>query len=215
MFLKLFSFLLSPTYFYADYRKEKYRQNKKTVTKLLKKFNLRYLIASIIIAFGVTNFDIQSLYTTEYRTVAFAGALFIIWIYPFSRANEVFYSFLKDAIEKVNNKENKSTLAYGDRIHLALKSYLELIINFAVIYYLLPKEFFDCQIKNIFDSIYFSGVTITTLGYGDISPKHALPQLLSIYEVLCGFSLIIVSFTVYVGKSMEQEIPNKKINKDT
>jgi len=204
MLFKLFSFLLSPTYFHADYRKEKYRQNKKTVTKLLKKFNSFYLIASILIAFGVTNIDIQSLYTTEYRTITLTITLFIIWIYPFSRANEVFYSFLKDAVEKVNNKERKSTLAYGDRIHLALKSYVELLINFAVIYYLLPKEYFDGQIKTIFDAIYFSGVTITTLGYGDISPKHVFPQLLSVYEVLCGFSLVIVSFTVYVGKSMEQ-----------
>lgn len=52
---------------------------------------------------------------------------------------------------------------------------------------------------NIIESLYFSGVTITTLGYGDIHPIHPIPQLLTVFEVMCGFSLLVVSFAIYTG----------------
>ncbi|MGL1957884.1 MAG: ion channel [Colwellia sp.] len=204
MFLKFVSFLLSPTYFFADYRKENHRINGKSVSKLMKKFNSFYFFLSIALAITVASLPVHSTYYIKYNVLSLFLIVFLIWIYPLSRANEVIYSFLKDAIDKVNGKKSSSDLKYGERIQMAVKSYIELIINFAVIYYLLPKGYFDLPIKSFIDSLYFSGVTITTLGYGDISPKHSFPQLLTVYEVLCGFSLVIVSFTVYVGKSMEQ-----------
>ena len=40
------------------------------------------------------------------------------------------------------------------------------------------------------DFVYFSSVTITTLGYGDISPAHRLPQVLVIFETMMGVGLI-------------------------
>ncbi|SGY88064.1 Putative uncharacterized protein [Moritella viscosa] len=33
---------------------------------------------------------------------------------------------------------------------------------------------------DIINTLYFSGVTITTLGYGNISPIHWFPQFLSV-----------------------------------
>ena len=57
----------------------------------------------------------------------------------------------------------------------------------------------DLVFQNIFDAIYFSGVTITTLGYGDFSPYASVPKLLVVLQVLSGFTLIVVSFAVYAG----------------
>nr|WP_303245987.1 potassium channel family protein [Salinivibrio sp. EAGSL] len=129
--------------------------------------------------------------------------MFIVWVYPLSRANEIIYAFYRDAIEKLNGEPSRSDLKYGERIQLAVKSYIELIINFASIYMLLPPCYFDNKINSYIDALYFSGVTITTLGYGDISPRYAFPQFLSVYEVLCGFTLIVVSFAVYTGRGIE------------
>jgi len=63
---------------------------------------------------------------------------------------------------------------------------------------------FKNVILNIGDAIYFSGVTITTLGYGDIAPNILLSKFLVVFEVLSGFTLIIVSFTIYVSRAMKE-----------
>jgi voltage-gated potassium channel len=41
------------------------------------------------------------------------------------------------------------------------------------------------------ESIYFSIVSITTLGYGDIVPHSSLARLLASIEVICGFMLLL------------------------
>ena len=45
---------------------------------------------------------------------------------------------------------------------------------------------------NIPVSIYWAVVTITTVGYGDISPATPLGKLLSVVLMLCGYSIIAV-----------------------
>ena len=44
---------------------------------------------------------------------------------------------------------------------------------------------------NISESLYFSIVSISTVGYGDIIPVSSLARLLALVEVVCGFMLII------------------------
>ena len=207
-------FVFSPTYWLADYRKSKYkRQQKAEVGKLIKKYNSIYLVLAILLAIGMHLLSPVDIYNVnEDMGDAFIWAAgLLIWIYPLSRANEIIFSFYRDAIEKLNGEPSRSDLKFGDRIKLAMRSYVELVVNFATIYALLPPSYFDCGISSYLDALYFSGVTITTLGYGDISPSAVFPQLLSIYEVLCGFMLIVVSFAVYTGRGLEQ--PTQDLNK--
>ena len=62
--------------------------------------------------------------------------------------------------------------------------YLGLIPIYALLYYLLPniigneRSFIEC--------LYFSTVTITTLGYGDITPLGELGQIVTASESLLG-----------------------------
>jgi voltage-gated potassium channel len=128
--------------------------------------------------------------------------ILILWGYfVLSRNNEIFLAFLYDAFDKLDKKQNNTILKMSDRILLSLKSYIELIINFAILYLLFPISYWkECNApENILESVYFSGVTITTLGYGDFSPTNWFPQMLTIYEVFCGFILIIVCFTIYTN----------------
>ena len=196
-------FSLSPTYFFADYKKSKNISAGKKLEVLIKKFNTRYLIIASLLALWLFYFPPAEIYETKVGDVFWGFSLFIVWIYPLSRANEIIYAFYRDAIEKLNGEQSRSQLKYGERIQLAVKSYIELIINFASIYMLLPPEYFGGKITTYADALYFSGVTITTLGYGDISPMHNFSKFLSVYEVLCGFVLIIVSFAVYTGRGIE------------
>jgi voltage-gated potassium channel len=131
----------------------------------------------------------------------------ILGFYLWSRSFEILAAFIIDAIDKTKpRKPSSSKLEPRDRISLSLKSYIELILIFALGYWLMPGCWWESAPKSILESVYFSGVTITTLGYGDIHPTHIIPQLLTVYEVLCGFSLIVVSFAIYTGlDSVEKE----------
>jgi len=200
---KIITFILSPTYFLADYRKNMVH-GKLGRTSLIKKYNQRYLYASILIATALALTHQWNDYSVNHTIFYPIMIGVIIWIFPLSRSNEIFYAFIKDALEKVAHKESKSELGFSDRIRLALNSYLELVVNFGIIFYLLPCDWFNKQLPSMFDALYFSGVSITTLGYGDYSPIHFVPQFLVVYEVFCGFILLIVSFAIYAGRGLNE-----------
>ena len=163
------------------------------------------LFVSILIWNWTSNIDLS----IELKNII----LIFLVLYLFSRGNEIFIAFINDALDKVEKKDSTSNLTYKDRLILAFRSYIELIIDFGIIYYILPLDWWKEKLapSNIIESIYFSGVTITTLGYGDISPKYWLPQLLTVYQVLCGFVLIVVCFAVYLTNNETQT--NKQINR--
>lgn len=192
--------VLSPTCALASFLKSRFDR-----TRVIKLLNSIYLGFSIISVIGLVVYQ----FTTTSNTVHLYQSLPFIWLFIWasfliSRFNEIFYAFLKDALDKLSNF-NQSKLSPKDRIVLALRSYVELIIDFAILYLLLPADKYwwtDSKTPStIVDALYFSGVTITTLGYGDISPAFWFSRLLVIYEVFCGFILLIVCFTIYTNKS--------------
>ncbi|KPM74937.1 MULTISPECIES: potassium channel family protein [unclassified Pseudoalteromonas] len=194
--------LLSPTLGIARFFKTKYDR-----TKVIKSLNSIYLGIAIVSFIGLL---IYQEYTTPIGKLELNNelsySLIFLWSYfLLSRCNEIFWAFLKDAFDKMDkDKESDSNLSPSDRIKLSLKSYLELIVNFAVLFLLLPQTEKVWNSgnapSNIAEALYFSGVTITTLGYGDISPSHWWPQFLTVYEVFCGFILLIVCFAIYAGR---------------
>lgn len=198
--MKLFIFL-SPTWKIADYLKKKFDR-----TKVINTLNALYLSVSLV---SVICIIIYQEYFLNNMTMNLNDSLsfivVLIWSYfLLSRCNEIFWAFLQDAFDRIDKNKNQfSNLTFADRIKLSLKSYIELILNFSLLYALLPANNEIWNTNNvptsIFDTIYFSGVTITTLGYGDISPNHWYPKLLTVYEVFCGFILLIVCFTIYTG----------------
>lgn len=73
--------------------------------------------------------------------------------------------------------------------------YILLIPLFAVIYLLLPNNsFFQLQnsfdFKSILDCLYFSTITITTLGFGDSYPITAMARIFVMAETLLGMVVI-------------------------
>jgi hypothetical protein len=73
-------------------------------------------------------------------------------------------------------------------------------MNFAVLYSILPAAAWH-ELKSalgVLYSLYYSVVTITTLGYGDIIPISSFPKIISMYEVIAGIVLIVLSLAVYM-----------------
>lgn len=82
-------------------------------------------------------------------------------------------------------------------------AYLFCIFLYAVIYFFSPSGFLNKELSFI-NALYFSIVTITTLGYGDILPKSEIIQLVISSQALLGlviFGLLINSvWSSYLDK---------------
>ena len=96
-------------------------------------------------------------------------------------------------------------------IHIAIANILQIITVYAVLYQttytLLPNSFL---IKNAVDStnqyfnfLYFSTVTFTTVGYGDIVPTHFLSKGLVMSESIV-FLVVITIVIVFLGRSFRK-----------
>ena len=52
---------------------------------------------------------------------------------------------------------------------------------------------------SIMEAFYFSGVTIATLGLGDVTPLNPLYQAIAVSEALIGFGILTLSITYVLG----------------
>lgn len=50
------------------------------------------------------------------------------------------------------------------------------------------------------DAVYFSVVTISTIGYGDLTPQTPAGKLFTIFYVFCGLGLFVAMASAIAGK---------------
>lgn len=84
-------------------------------------------------------------------------------------------------------------------------SYFILLTLFSGVYWILPPGSFGTTQPDFLDCLYFSTVTITTLGYGDVLPVTDLARALVISEVVLGV-LVAGSFLNACSISLSQKI---------
>ncbi|WP_304942170.1 ion channel, partial [Vallitalea guaymasensis] len=80
-----------------------------------------------------------------------------------------------------------------------------IIINlvYALIYWIKGTAFIE-PIKDIHKSIYYSVITFTTLGYGEIHPNSTCTQYLVISEVIIGY-IILAIFVMMIGNKVNKK----------
>lgn len=198
---KILQWCIAPTLYISDRYKEGAAhtiERGRRVKKLNKCYFYLSLGGAIFISF-------------THRQPIFALA---IGCYCLSRCNEIFFAFIKDVFDKLSTiRRKKNGLEYFERIQLALTSFVELIINYAILYYVIEVHgylffgdtvFFNKPLGDFFNAIYFSVVTIVSIGYGDFAPTHPLTKCLIMYEIMNGMLLLVVSFTVYVSLTLKE-----------
>lgn len=79
-----------------------------------------------------------------------------------------------------------------------------LVISIGTLMYMIEGTQPDTQFNNIPNSIYWACVTLTTVGYGDITPATALGKFLSACVMLIGYTIIAIP-TGIVSVSMMKE----------
>lgn len=89
---------------------------------------------------------------------------------------------------------------------------LTLVVIFAALIYLIegPENGFT----SIPTSMYWAIVTITTLGYGDITPQTWLGQTIASITVITGYSIIAIPFGIFSTELMMQFQRQQKGHKD-
>lgn len=205
-----YKYLLMPTRLYSEIIKD---NNIEDFPSYMEKMTFFSLLASlsVMLCLLVCSYFVEWNNIFNYlflqENILFLSISWFLWILIFwwsiSRIIEITYAFINDARKHLENVKSTSNIPYYKRIHLAMTSYIELIILFSILFFCMNSV--TCAFNQditVIDSIYFSGVTITTLGYGDIQPTFWMTKLLSVTEVICGFTLIVVSFTVYVSRAI-------------
>ena len=221
--------LLSPSYWIAEYLYE--RVNRYKLTRLL---NWSYFAISVLSIFILLLMAVLGWLVSDFYATFHPLFLWFWSVHLLSRSSHVFYAYLIDACQKIHHHKEKEDInlsssfvallkklfgwcgkyispkpiASYQRPVMALRSYAGIMLDFSILYLLLPTSFWkdNHSFAHIMEAMYFSGVTITTLGYGDISPVHWFSQFLAVFEVSCGFALIFVCFSIYLS---ENEIHRK------
>jgi len=82
---------------------------------------------------------------------------------------------------------------------------LSLALLFGVIYFLLGEQAFEVSNKDslswgLFTTVYYSVVTFTTLGFGDITPRTPLAAGLVMLEVIVGYLMLGILISILATK---------------
>jgi voltage-gated potassium channel Kch len=181
MLRRLFVFLVSPTRLAL----EQFR------TKPRRAWNwaFRCLVAGFLLALWFARTP-QGL-----RNLPYGLGYLLLWLLPFSRINELAIGFYYDAIERFEGARSKTRDAAVDRIKSILAAYCEVAVQFGILYFcLFPGGSFTRSFHSIVEAVYFSVVTISTVGYGDIAPATPWTQITAMYELGVGF--LIVAFVL-------------------
>ena len=91
-------------------------------------------------------------------------------------------------------------------------NYAELIVGFATLYLMTGSIGYskDQILSSHAEALYFSVVTITTLGYGDLKPIHAIGRWLTTVETLTGVVLIVLIIgTFLTGVKNIRNVPRQ------
>lgn len=94
-------------------------------------------------------------------------------------------------------------LAARHKIFVFLYGLLTLIIIFGSLMFLVegPNNGFD----NIPQSIYWAIVTITTVGYGDITPRTEVGQFIAAAAMILGYAIIAVPFGIISSEIINEQ----------
>jgi len=202
--------LTSWTYALASFRKR--GRTGKARTGVIAQMNRLYMIISAVLVLAMVAYSGNKLAFVQGGRpdagAAFDIVAFALGSYCLSRGIEVFYAFYRDAFDKLAGKAARSDLDGHRRIQLALTSYVEMILNFAMLLALVPADCWHDEggngPKSVTDILFYSASAITTSGGGGFVPKGIVPQAFTVFEIACGLILLVVCLAVYAGGRTEK-----------
>lgn len=87
-------------------------------------------------------------------------------------------------------------------LFFALGHYLEIGFSMAYVYWAWGE--FSRELTGRIDSIYYSFVTMTTLGYGDIYPVSEVTKIIATMQTLVGMFMFAIVIGLFLSKSSQE-----------
>jgi hypothetical protein len=101
------------------------------------------------------------------------------------------------------NKKDKQSINDALKFKWVLLAAVSVIATGTVFYhYFMPLKWLD--------AVYFSVITITTVGYGDIHPTNDITKIFTIFYVLIGVGIIAASLNILVRIAAQKRLANQK-----
>ncbi len=175
-----------------------------TSSKIILAINLTkelILLISIIIVF----FVVMNIWGHEKNTAVWAGTLVVFSILKIYYL--VMHTFKKlDTLIEYNHAFNHLLLLFGAIITI-------IIFSFTMDYLCVTEIYVDAfsgiqqsqsMALRFINLLYFSIVTFTTVGYGDITPVAPVAKLITVFEMISAFVMIVFVFSKYFRNNSEK-----------
>jgi hypothetical protein len=166
-----------------------------------------HILIAVLLALPMLG-AIWSKYVVEYRALQVVGYL--------CGAAFIFFTIVQMLIFIYSHKEITRDLIVGAAVVYLLMAIMWTFI-FTVVDTLHPGSFNIPQGQDIQDAqyfIYYSFVTLTTLGYGDITPVTRLARSFSTLEAVMGQLYLVVQVAWLVGVHVSQSMLKKSRQDD-
>lgn len=157
--------------------------------------------------------DLLSIIPT-YLSLLFAGSQYLMVIRAL-RLMRIFRIFKLVRFSAASEVIIKSLTKSKYKIMAFLIMVLVLVVILGSMMYLIEGSEENSLFSSIPQSIYWAIVTLTTVGYGDITPTTVLGQSLAVVIMITGYSIIAVPtgiITVAFSKEMERVNSHRCIN---
>ena len=151
----------------------------------------------------------SSVYEDKHTIFASIGyllsALCVVKILKYRIYDDLYKRWLHIGGSYLGSTTSAPTTLLQGIFNVLFRAYLTIALSFACVYLLLyfgplildGKKSFAVtnQSGNLFvDFVYFSIITMSTVGYGDISPVGIIPKLLCAFQILLGYFFVGTTF---------------------
>jgi hypothetical protein len=78
------------------------------------------------------------------------------------------------------------------------------IVGTGTVFYTLVERW------SIIDALYFTVITLTTIGYGDLHPTGDISKIFTIFFVIAGVSFVLGFLNFIIGRTVKERVERKE-----